>query len=318
MALDTFYKVQFSDAVDQLAGSQKRSLLREFTRPGSKKGEAVFFDGISPDTAARATAIASVKNRATFEDLEGDSQTFANWQDIQTPHMEVNRQRTYCAPTRIDWGHSFSKEKDLQEITSEHGQVLQQGMRSIWFQEDTAILTALFAANQSRGKNQANLSSVSFPNDQKMTLTTVTKAMCSEIKAKFENQYEFDDMPVCCISPTIKKLLIDHSGGTIHSADFVSKHGLFEKGELPDIYGVRFCVHPLVDSYAADGMEYAAVAWDPRALIANEFEALSKDLDRNPGLRFQVQAYLEEFLGCCRTDDNLVVQIQFNTDGSGS
>jgi hypothetical protein len=306
------YKVMYADAVHELVGSQERSLLKEFVARQSKQGEIVFLDAIAPDDDARTQAIADTKTRERYEAI--DDADIDDWLDLQTPHMQIYRERTAVTPVCIDWGHHFNKENELQLLGDPKSQTLRQAMKRIWKSEDALILGALSAASVTRGKDAANLSTVNLPDTQKLVIdsgagadgtedvTSISKDLFAHIKQKFEEKFLFDERIFLVMNPLHKRLLIENSGDKIHNADFVEKRGYFEKGLLPDIYGVHILVHPAVPNNRM-------YAWNPDGIVWNQWDPLKTNLGVSPEQRFHWVAYMEQYANTVRVDDGLVIQI---------
>jgi len=310
------YVQMFTDGVQQLAGSQSRSLLKEFIGHEAKAGEVVYLDGIGPDDDASTTAIASTKTRRRYEDIS--TPDFDDWYDLQTPHDEISRQRTLCTPSVIDWGYHFSSEQEMQEKLDPQGLTLRQGMRRVFKAEDALILAAFAAGFTQTGNGPLRAdhlddsagSNVDLDSGQTLTidesaggtaLDSFAIENIADILEIFEGNYVLDEPIYLVMSPRQKKNLINNSGGTIHSKDFVDARGYFSRGELPDIYGVHCLVHPALTK-AVDADEYM-YAWTPYAATWNQFKPLATNLGVSPEQRFHTVAYLEQHAGCVRVDD---------------
>lgn len=304
MAATDHYKYMYEDAVGLLANSQNRSILKEFTSQKSKAGEAVFFDDIDVDdsTDADETAIASLTEQYK-EDYDAlTSPAVSDLYALLTPHHKVTKQRTMCTPYKLDTGYQFRDKDEMAQNATERSEILQARMRKIFKKEDNLILTALSASTQNRGKT--GTSSVSFPAAQKLgvatTITAFTKDVCAQILEIYEGNYADDQRIFCVISPRTKRELIEQSGDKIHSSDFVSRRHL-EMGTLPDIYGVCMLVHPLVS-------DSAFYAWQPSAIVYNTFKPREVHVGQNAAMRYLWEIYIAQMHGCCRRDDNRVVQ----------
>ena len=307
--LSAHYKAMYSDSVRELAGSPDRSLLKDFVSKESKKGSAVFIDSIGPDVPdgdAVVTALANIKNRATYErEVE---KTLAKRDAISTPHMEANKQRTLLTPKRNHWGHSFDRIEDLCEVTNPQARTIRQGMKRIWVKQDGVILDALSAATVLRGQDESGVSAVTFPAGQVLddiacygaTPVYFSLDTCTAIKKLFEDQY-YSGKIVCVVSPKVKKEFIDHSRNQVHSMDFVDGPSYFREGKLPDINGIHFIPHPL----CGDEEFYA---WGPDGVCYNQFDPFEENLGIAPTECFSAIAYMREFIDAKRIDDLLVVQ----------
>jgi len=318
MAYNEHYKEAFSDAVLELAGSQKRSLLKELVGHESKKGEAVFLDAIGPDDDADTTLLSATKNRERYEEIE--SPDLDDWLDLQTPHMNMNKQRTLCLPRRIDWGFHFNKENEIAEIADSKSNTLRGGMARVWKGEDALVLTALSAATVSRGRNLGALSSVSMPASQQITITTgeavedIEKNMFALILEKFEEQYTANERVFVAMSPAAKRRLIMNSGDKLESKDFITSVRTLETGQLPDIYGAHAVVVPALK--VTEGEDETIYAWTEFGVTWNLFDPFIQEIGKSADQRFHWVAYMEEFAGCVRVDDLRCLQITVTGAGS--
>jgi hypothetical protein len=313
MALDSHWKVMYGNAIKALAGSQKRSLLKELVDKDSKKGETVYFDMDDVDDDATLTAMSANGGKYRRGATDANSLTLAEMNAVATPHMDIIKNRTQCVPNLNEWGHEFANIDEIAENANHNSRRLGQGMRKIWKNQDLEIFEALTKQAEDRGK--AGGSSETFPTGQQFDITTgLGLTDISNICKLYEDNYADDEPPVLIISPTQKKYLIDNSGGTIHSKDFVSAKNFFESGELPEIYGVHLLVHPGVTTYkdtittALTTKTDSVVAFQKSAIIYNQFEALKHNMAQLPTRRFQYNLYLHEHIGACRVDDKRVVQ----------
>jgi len=308
MGLSEFYKVMYSDAVQDLAGFQSKSLLKSLVMQESKQGEIVYLDGISPSDQSTRTAMSALKSRKTYEEI--GSPDLADWVAIQTPHMEVNKQRTVCLPYENLWSHWFRKEDEIAELSNPQGRTLRQGSKEIVRNQDYEILNAGFAASVQRGQDKSAVSAVDLPAGQYVNVTdgVFDKDVCSEIKKRYEENWVEDERIITVISPEAKKSLIDNSGDKIHSSDFVTRQGLFEKGELPDVYGVHCLVHPMISTFAAAmGWTDVFLTFTEYGLTYNQFEPLESPLDQSIAHKNQYIAMMREFIGAARVDDKRVL-----------
>lgn len=317
MAANTHWKSMYGDLVQRLIGNQYKSLLAALFGKANKKGDAVFFDAIAPSDDVTVTAMSSdTAHRLTYETLS--SPALSDWVALHTPHMDVDKQRTICLPSKVEFGHVFRDIDEVAENASDHSDVLRAGMGQIMRQRDYQILTALFASTASRGKDSAALSNVAFPAGQQINeadgvfdLNTITS-----IRKTFENNYcDPSERIVCVLSPAAKKNLIDGSRSTIRSTDFVDSAKYFATGELPDVEGVSLITHPLVSSFAGAYTD-CFVAFQMSAGKLNTFKALATDLAVDPGMKFQWTLYLRELIGACRIDDKKVIQGTLGTAAS--
>ena len=307
MALDSHWKVAYSETIKELAGFQNRSLLKEFVEKDAKRGESALFDTIAPaDEAEFNDMVTDTNYRADFETI--GSPVLDDWLAIQTPHMNVEQDKVLCAPYENIWAHSFRKKDEIAENANTNSIKLKQGMKKIFKNQDKWILDALSRATEQRGKDIANAVPVAFPVTQQLNIASGTfdKSVCSAILRIFENNYNDTDPIYCVISPEAKESLINQSGDTIHSSDFVDRKGL-ERGELPNIYGVHMIVHPLVKDYAG-AYDDAFFAWTPSAITYNQFDPLSTEMDQMPTQKFNTVLQVCEYIGACRIDDLGVVQ----------
>lgn len=310
MADTDFYRSMYSDSMLDLAGFQKKSLLKELVSRDSKQGEAAWFDAISPDDEAAATLLSAADGyRKDYEQI--GAPTIADWVNIQTPHTEIAKERTLCLPTIIETGYTFKSPDAVAQGWKEDSDVMRQLNKRTVKQEDNLILASLFAATQARGKDQASLANVAFPAGQILSpTTTLTKEIINAVRTKFEQNYCDDEEIFLGITPEMKQNLIDTDVDHIHNSDFVTHKGYFEKGLLPDIFGVHLVVHQLITAYPGTTTNNQCVAWARDGIMYNSFRGKEVALDNAITQKNQSIFYCSEFAGACRRDDSRVVSVQ--------
>lgn len=302
------WKLQYSDTVADLAGHQTQSFLKELCTMDSKTGEIVLFDVIEPDDEGDFNLMSTDTNhRMDFEEIA--TPVLDDFLALQTPHMNVLKDKVLCAPYENVWGHTFRNIDEVAENANKQSDVLRQGMKKIFKNQDSWILDALSRSTEQRGKDPAAAVPVAFPASQQINEAdgVFDLETLSAIAEKFDQNYLHGEKICCVISPAAKKSLIDNSGGTIHSSDFVDGYSDFANGELPQIYGISLIVHPLVTDYSGTYPD-AFFAWNPSAIVYNQFEALSTEIDKAPTQKFNVILMIQEYVGACRRDDLAVVQ----------
>lgn len=306
MAFDTVTeidRVAYDDALADLAGSQKRALLPNLCTQANEVGKVATFDALEPDDEADYDLLSGATDfRADYEN--GATGLWANYSPLLTPHMDVTLQRTHCFPYRNRWGTHFRDIDEVRRNLSIHSQTLQQGMKRIFKRQDAAVLAALSAATQTRG--EVGGTTTTFPTAQTFSESDgiFDKETCLKIGRIFETNFTgADEEPILvAIHPYQKELMIRNSGSTIHSTDFVSRAGYFEKGTLPEIYGVNVIAHPACPVTKA-------YAWQRSGIVFNRFTSMMKRLAEDPGTQFQVIAFMREYIGSCRVDDKKVIQV---------
>ena len=292
-------------------------MLKQFVTHKSEPGEVVYLDGIAPSDAVTKTAIASQPTVEKYNALE--TPDIDDLTDLRTPFKKVTKQRTLCFPTILEWGHSIDDTTKIAEMTDPTNAIFQAGMSTFFTGEDELIIAALAAATVTRGKNSGNTSAISFPAGQKLTLDAtntdnVNTDVFADILEIIRQNYIKAELVVMAVSPWFASTLIKKSGGTITSKDFVDSGRFFATGELPDIYGVRVIVHPLLQTTTVTD-EYA-YAWTPMGLTYNQFKPLSKRMGEDPSERFELKTYVNEAVGVARVDDKRVIQITVDKTGS--
>lgn len=318
MAIDSHWVYVYSDLITKLAGSQNRSLLKELVSPDSKKGEVAFFDMDDADDDATLTAMSANGGKYRMGASDANSLTLAEINAISTPHMDITKNRTQCEPNLNEWGHTFRNIDEIAENANRDSRKLYMGMKRIFKNQDLQIFDALTKQAENRGKTGGT--SEAFPAAQQFDITTgVGLSDLSKITQLYEDNYA-DDEPVCVVlSPTQKKYLIDNSGGTIHSKDFVNSSDFFNKGELPEIYGCHLVVHPGISAYkdtitnSLTTTTDALVSFQKSAIIYNQFDPLTTNMDQLPTQRYQYNLYISEHIGACRLDDKRVTQSSIGT-----
>lgn len=306
MALNTHWKYMYADLIRDLAGTQSRSILKEFCARDAKAGEAQLFDSVGVEDEADATALASIQDsRKYYETLTAPD--VADLARLLTPHKEIERARTQGLPVRFKTGHVFRSEDEVAQNAMDTSVVLRTLMRTIWKREDAAVIAALRAANQLRSSGAPHtFGNVAFPNGQILgaggTISAYTKDIPTQIKRVFETNYLEDEVIYVLISPLTKQELIDQSGDKIQNKDFVDKSEFFTGGKLPDIQGCIHIVHPAVP-------DDEALAWSRDGIIYNQASPLVTKMGEDPGQSFNINLMIEEFVSVVRVDDKRVVQI---------
>jgi len=305
----THYYQQFCDNVNDLAGAPNRSVLRELCERDNKQGSVVYLDsaGAGEDLTIQDLK-ADKKTRKTYE--AEATKTLEKFNQIFTPHNDINRQRTLAQPKLIEWGHSFDRSEKILEIVDPQNKTVRNGMRGIFKQQDQLVLNGISASSVTRV--DGDTSEITPQTDNMPAGQVIDSAQndymgrkdMTHIVKLFEDQYVTDQI-FCLISPTAKRGIIDNDD-KITDADFLAhrqafdEEGKFVPGKFPDIYGISFIVHPLVP---ADKF----FAFTREALVLNEFEALNSHMDEAPTQRFSYIAYICESCDCKRVDDLQVV-----------
>lgn len=317
MANDTLYQVMYSDAIKDLAGYQYDDRLTGLVDHTSKTGEAVFHDRISPNDSANLSLMtAGAKYRKDYEAV--GTPDIDDWTAIQTPHMAITRDRTISLPYQNEVGHSFRTPDEVGENATNQSHILRQLVGRVKTNRDVRVFEALNADTVNRGKDSASLSAISFPSAQMLTYADgiFDKEVLNDTRAIFEDNYAEGEQICCIITPEMKRVLIENSGDKIHSSDFVN--GMhFQKGTLPEIYGVVCIVHPLAGSYSdSNSLTWdsgVAHAFTKSALVYNTFRGLNTALDKAITQRNNTLLYIDEYIDCVRVDDKKVVHIQLGT-----
>lgn len=332
MALDVKLKqLAFSRTVETLAGMPNRSLLRELISSMACSGTSYYVNAMgSPlDEETRVgnttypeafDALSSIRTTRVHEDAASFNET--NRRLTETPHMEGRRQRTLLTPAIAEAGYRFNEIDPIEEIIDLKGPTVAELMRRLYLSVDKKIVGGIFAPSVQRvaGASQVTATeAIAFPPSQKLVLTYAdfagkfTKDAFALIREKFQNRYQWGAEPVTVlVSPKLERQLIEESGSQIHSRDFVSAAGYFERGEIPEIYGCRVVCHPLVGDN-----EFAA--FQASGVRLGQFKGLSSSMAEDPNRRFETIAYIREYLDVKRIDDFKVVLgvvDQANTGGT--
>ena len=310
MADNNHYRVMYSDSVKRLSGFQQSAMLIDFAMKQAKTGKAEFFDTIAPSDSATLTDASLTPIEADyFRGYLAGTQNLTNFEKVFTPHNAVNKGRVLLTPFRNDFGHHFRDLDEVKEGAHDRSIVMTEAMTRISVNRDVKILDALWAANTSQGENEGTVANVAFAGgtineaDGVFDLATIT-----QINAYFDGQYHAQGKrKICIISPTAKQSLIDTSGNTITSKDFVDSGEYFKTGRLPNVYGVSFVVHPLIDGYKG-AYDDCFVAFCEGSFVYNQFSALETGLDRSIEMRNQWILYICEFINAVRIDDKAILQ----------
>lgn len=316
---DTHQKKMYTDRIKELAGSQKRSLLKELVGFQKAGGRTCFLDGVSPGDEADVGLLSDKNTSREYFARDAVDQTHANYMKTRTPHHEIEKQRTHFVAKIIEWGHYFDEDEDVVEMTSPVAKTMPQGMKRIFKKTDILILQAGLAASVTRGRDDdddVSLETVAMPADQIMDDTTYAAIAADgaaltwidQLAERFANK--FVDEPIyCIISPTMKTAMLESARKVIQSSDFVTAKGYLEKGELPDINGIHFIAHPLIKTVAASmGAQIDSyLAFTEDGLTWGEWKARKTDISMDISGRAEMVAYTREKGNCVRDDDSRVV-----------
>ena len=306
--MDSHYKPMFADACRELAGHQTRSLLKAFVSKDSMPGEVALFDTIEPSDDATFTAMAGDTNyRADYEAI--GVPVLADWQALQTPHMNVAKNKVIVSPYENLWAHWFRKKDNIGEAANKDSKILKQGMKKIYQKQDDWILNALSRSTEQRGKDATSAASIAFPSANQITEGDGIFDMDTilQIQEIYEGNYLGGEKIFCAISPSAKRALINASGDKLRSTDFVDSSSYFKTGNLPDIEGVHFIVHPNVTAFSG-GATDAFFCWTEDAIMFNQFDAFETDLGEVASQKFNKVLMLSEYFGTCRLDDSAIIQ----------
>lgn len=305
MATFEHYKFTFSETWRDLAGGPMRSLLPEFVDKDNKKGVSALIDSAGPGPDKTTSLTRNKKTRATYEN--DASKTLAKWVEIHTPHDEITQVRTFAYPYLNEWGHTFDEDESLLEIVDPTNKKVRQGMRVIWKTRDQHIVNGIKADTvsrvQSTSADEVSPENISFPGSQKIDAGTANKVLLTDLTAVtrlFRDQY-VDSRIYGLISPTTEKNLIDNND-KIHNTDFVDKADYFMTGKLPQIYGISFITHPLVED---DKLYF----FTSDAIVMNQFTPFKASISKVAEKREGTQAYMRENIDAVRVDDLKVVHM---------
>lgn len=320
----SYHEVQaFKDTVHQLAGTRNRSLLNEFVTHENQKGVAAWFDQIEPDDNATATALSSITGEREYKETGRatdvyDDLTIEELNDLRSPHMRVTKQRTQILPTEIGIGHTLLRSSEFAEATKPTSRIMHQLMRRYWKTVDAQILNAISGnAIRVNGANNST-TSTGLPTSQELSLDTTSGGtfdadFCADIAHLFDSVYHSGNI-VLAISPYMAKLLrktATESGIHITDKDFVSQNYL-ETRNFPTIYGMKIIILPELQPTLVAGEPTSGetmYAWDPMGIVKNTFDPLQAHVGQSPDEKFRTKMYLEEYSGCARVDDKLVVKV---------
>lgn len=330
MALDiTHYRRIFDSNVATLAKGYDRSLLKD--RATYKKGSGETFyidhmgllanvdtriaDGSSPESFKALSNIRTARKHAEDIATTPGNDTHANLVAMRTPFNEVRRQRTLSVAKIAEWGHGFNEIDDFSEVLDLKGQKINVGMRTIFRSEDQMFIDALFAASVSRISAGTSLTpaTVNFPTAQQIELeyeefgNLMTKDVLARIREKYSSNDALDEDICLVMSPLRARQLIEQSGDSIHSTDFISKSGYFERGEFPDVYGVKLIEHSLAPDNKVGAFQMSGMAW------VDFNGGIKSDMDKDINERSQLKAYIREYADCVRMDDARIVWAHFET-----
>jgi len=320
MALDQHWKDEYSDSVTYLAGQQFKNRLGERVEHESVKGINAWFDAYEPLDEASDDLVTDDSGKYRMEYEEAGATTFAAWYDLQTPHTQITKTRTQCPSRIIEAGYVFRKLDEVAENSSPQSKVLRTIMRQVVKKEDANILNVITANTAFRGRDLDSGAAVNFPTAQVLSITAgisaFDKDVVAQVAQKFEENFLDGERVFQVITPAMKSSLIINSGDTIQSSDFIDHgHHHMENYTLPEVYNVHMIVHPLMSAYSTSILgshaEGISVAFTMEWGYWNKAEALTTQIDQDPGQRFSFVLYICEFCNAVRVDDKRVVIIGF-------
>jgi len=317
------YIIQFKDAVKELAGGPMRSYLKEMIGYEKCEGEsALIGGGFQPNlSAGRRTALASVTNRYTYDQLAStDASVLAA--HLLTPNDTGTFQRTQVLPQQIDIGcWKEQAEKSFLALPDPTSRELRNLMQGYWTKEDLSVMDALFAATTTRVTGTAatptTTASVSMPATQVMddfSLATIDYKVFSAVKKRFLKQYQSGADIFAVFGPDTWEALVNNSGDRLLNQDYVDSASYFMDGKLPKCMGVVPVVHPLFENSTllgdllGAGEQGLIGAFTEDGLTWAEFMSMTSLMAiDSPEFKGQSVALVKEFANACRNDDNLVV-----------
>jgi len=308
----------FTDNVKDLLGEHPaHSLLAHMCEEEAGAGKGVWIDGISAkDSADASSGLLTAKDTLKeFNQLASEGKTLAAYLATLTPFMDVSKQRTWSAPSLIEWGHSFDEDEGWQHLVDPKGSVMNTGVRKIFKERDELFLAGVTAATVSRKSNDSDtLASVSLPASQ--TIDDMTYAdinvdsLPSMICEKFDNVWYAKGAPIyCAISATMARHFRKNSRNQIHNTDFVRSYENFMQGTIPQIDGVTFVVMPnsMMASIVGAGAVDSYVAWVPQAVKRIMYSGFKTSTGTSIQQRDEQIVYMREKEDFKRIDDLGVV-----------
>ena len=329
MALDQHWKDLYSDIITDLAGDQFEARLGGWVDQDNVSGENAWFDSYAPLDEATDEIVVDDSGQYRMEYEENGVDTFAAWSELQTPHTQVSKSRSLCVNRRIEAGYTFRELDEVCENADNDSRVLKNIMRRVVKLEDAQIINGMTAPTQQRGRDLASITNVPFPTTQIIAVpggvAAFDKDVVAAVSQKFEEAYIQDEQIYMIITPAMKAALIINSGNILLSSDFIGTLNTdqrLQRYKLPDVYGVRMIIHPLMGAYdqASDGAggtvtysEGIAVAFTREWGVWNKFKPLEIQMEEAPLQRFSIVLYIREFCNSVRIDDKRVVIVGFGT-----
>jgi hypothetical protein len=316
------YKIQFADAVKELAGGPNRSYLKETVGFEKCEGESALIKGAFQAnlTAGANTALASLTNRYTF-DQGGSTSAAVLASSVLTRNDTGTFQRSQVLPIETAIGSwQEMAEKDFLAMSDPHSKEMRNFMQGYFTKQDLKIIDALFASTVTRVVGTAatatTTSSVSMPATQVLddySLATIDYKVFSDINKRFMDQYVTGQKVYVGIGPATWKALVDNSGDKLLNQDYIRDAGRFESGQLPTVFGCVPIVHPLFDNTTLNtnitGEEVGSIAaWTEDGCTWAEFMGMTSMMEvESPAFKGQSIALVKEFTNAVRNDDLQVV-----------
>ena len=314
----------YDKAVTQIYNEHPaHSILSQLARVVAGKGENTWLSSIdagnSDDASTKNFTLDATLKK--FHQLDGGSQTFAEWLNTRTPFNDVSKLQTFSQAQLIDWGHSYSDAEDTwQNICDPKNDTLNVGMQKMHKQVDINFGKAVTATGVSRKIDGAGIATVNLPASQILPDLTYAEVNVDTLPAMINevmgNAWFTTGMPIyCAISTTTARHLKKNSSNELRSTDFIASYAEFQNGTIPKVEGVTFIVLPkafmeeikAVEGVVAGDQTDHYFAWSPQAIAKVPYQALKTSIGPDAGGKFNDVAYVREFVDFVRTDDNGVV-----------
>jgi hypothetical protein len=319
------FRQEFINTIQRVIGEHPaHHLLAQNSRPVKGGGESTWIPGVDA-YASDDASIASYADDETlkkFHQLDGGSQTFAEWLKTRTPFNDTVKINSLSSAELIEWGHTWNLTEDDDWITvvdprsSDMGVCAQKIHKTL----DIQFAQAVIATTVQRKVGGTAVAAISLPASQVMADLTYATATVDTIPAMIRetlgNWYVTAGMPVfCAVSTTLARNLKKNDSDLLRSRDFIASYEEFKNGTLPSVEGVTFIEMPKQFMEAVKAPEGVAsgdqtdhyFAWCPEAVASVSYKPMMLNIDEDPGAKFDEVAYVRQLQDFVRTDDKGVV-----------
>jgi hypothetical protein len=305
------YKLQYSMKVELAVQQRKSRFENLFTYAPDLSGrQKMILDLVEPTTAI-------------VNGIRGGD----------TPNIDANHEPVWVQPIQIEWGKLIEKEDYIKALTDYESPYVQGGAAAIVRGRDLVFATAVLG-NRIIGLDGTTVSAWGntfvgqdgathnryVPNTvgsaDGVTATGLNVRKLNRGKRIFKQQYvETDYEQFACvtnaqgdeelfndiitINTDYKKMaVLDEQEHTVHRVAMVD---IVTYEAFPTV--------PAVTGDAGGGGDYLAAMWCKSGMYYGDFDPLTTSVEPNPGKKYRLHPYMENWFGASRSEDAKIVQI---------